>query len=45
LSVLREGGGEGGVEMVQVQLMTGDNLIGAPKCQQEEQGLVVRLRR
>ncbi len=45
LSVLREGGGEGGVEMVQVQLMMGDNLIGTPKGQQEEQGVVVRLRR
>jgi hypothetical protein len=45
LSIMREGGTEGGVALVQVQLMIGDNLIGAPKGQQEEQGLVVRLRR
>jgi hypothetical protein len=42
---MREGAAEGGVALVQVQLMIGDNLVGAPKSQQEEQGLVVRLRR
>jgi hypothetical protein len=42
---MREGIGQGGVDLVQMQLMTGDNLVGAPKGQQEEQGLVVRLRR
>lgn len=45
LSIMREGVGEAGVELVKVQLMTGDNLVGTPKGKQEEQGLVVRLRR
>ncbi len=44
LSILRDGG-DVGLDLVQVQLMIGDNLIGAPKGQQEDQGVVVRLRR
>jgi hypothetical protein len=44
LSIMRDAG-DAGVDLVQVQLMIGDNLIGAPKGQQEEHGLVVRLRR